>query len=879
MRRQVVLVFFLSLTAWYSSAQAPHFQSYFLLRKGEPVQINKIFQDSKGYVWFASDKGLFRFDGINQVLVDGTTADPVTALAEDEAGVIWAGTREGMMWSIGSDMRAVAFEPPEGTAAAEISDILFDKSGNLWFSTFNDGLYYYTAERLYRLDDTDGMPDLYVYDIEEDSSGNIWAGTDGGAAIVRLLDKKPQIEVIDYGAGLPDNIVRKVKMDGDKVLLAMEDAGVVSYDPRSRSMEPLFEWWSYGAINDFCVDNAQVWFATASGLIVLERNISLVSAVENVAGMSSVSTILKDVEGNVWAGSRTSLVRCFNNYVQYIDPVELQGGNVLAVAADKEGIWYSTDNGLFRRTIVNGRPVVKPLLRGTRYHGRKIISLYVDEEGYLWCGFYGEGVIRLHPSASGIEDLGRQLRNGNVLSISGAGGDVWMATLDGATRVRKSGGALTVDNFGKKEGLNADYIYQVFTDSKGRTWFGSDRQGVVMMENNTFRHFGEGFGTRAVYGFAEDGHGEIWVNVQLDGLYILRGDHFVKVRSDQNVNALVASRSGRILAVHDLGLEVHQLGDSAIRRFGEEVGFIERQANLNAVTRGPNGRIYIGTDKGIVVFTEYPAGIMTAPVPLIGGIRAFNVAHALEPGLTLAYDENNVTVSFLGIWFQNPMGLRFQYRLDGYDIDWIATQDRNATFSRLQPGNYTFWVRVSDSDDFSAAKDVSLTFVVTPPFWRTVPFYLVVALAVGLAVYSFIRLREKRLQQDMQILEEKVRQRTSEIRRKNEEIQAQAEEIKAINESLERRVHERTHELERKNKALEEYAFINAHNLRSPVASILGLINLLSSVDLDDSGKELIGHMKSSAERLDSVVRSITESIEKGDGYEGFEESESDGID
>jgi signal transduction histidine kinase len=99
----------------------------------------------------------------------------------------------------------------------------------------------------------------------------------------------------------------------------------------------------------------------------------------------------------------------------------------------------------------------------------------------------------------------------------------------------------------------------------------------------------------------------------------------------------------------------------------------------------------------------------------------------------------------------------------------------------------------------------------------------------------------------------------------NEEIQTQAEEIQVINESLEGQVRARTQELERKNIALEEYAFINAHKLRSPVASLLGLINLLRKTELNDEGRHIVGRMTDSAAKLDEIVRSITKAIEQGE--------------
>ncbi len=86
-----------------------------------------------------------------------------------------------------------------------------------------------------------------------------------------------------------------------------------------------------------------------------------------------------------------------------------------------------------------------------------------------------------------------------------------------------------------------------------------------------------------------------------------------------------------------------------------------------------------------------------------------------------------------------------------------------------------------------------------------------------------------------------------------------------FNENLEMLVKERTKQLESKNKALEEYAFINAHELRAPVASILGLINLMRTMELNEDEKVYLEHLQRSADKLDDVVNSITRAIEKGD--------------
>ncbi len=103
------------------------------------------------------------------------------------------------------------------------------------------------------------------------------------------------------------------------------------------------------------------------------------------------------------------------------------------------------------------------------------------------------------------------------------------------------------------------------------------------------------------------------------------------------------------------------------------------------------------------------------------------------------------------------------------------------------------------------------------------------------------------------------------LKESNDEIIAQAEEIKGINENLEVTVKQRTKDLEMKNKDLEEYAFVNAHKLRSPVASILGLLNLMKSAELNLESKNVMSQLTDTTAQLDQIVSSITKAIERGD--------------
>ena len=130
-------------------------------------------------------------------------------------------------------------------------------------------------------------------------------------------------------------------------------------------------------------------------------------------------------------------------------------------------------------------------------------------------------------------------------------------------------------------------------------------------------------------------------------------------------------------------------------------------------------------------------------------------------------------------------------------------------------------------------------------------------LLLAVAIFMIVLIRTR-----YELFSKEIKSRLA-LNASNEAIKIQAEEIKNINENLEGIVRQRTEELEQKNKMLAEYAFINAHKLRAPVASILGLIPILKTLPLSGEGKEVLRHLKESTDKLDDIVHSITRTLEQ----------------
>lgn len=880
-----LLILTLSLKVSVLTGQIPFFQQYYLLKKNEPVQVNILFQDRTGFIWFGTNKGLFRFDGINYkryTKADSLVDNNVTALAEDSIGRIWLGHQNGQLSFLEKGILKT-FETREGAAIEPISDILFDSKGNMWFSTLNDGLYYYTKDRLYRIDQQEGLPDLFIYDLFEDPQGNIWAGTDGGIAICSLNDRKVSIRVINTDDGLPDIIIKKINLlNADTISLATEDVGILNYNFKTHEFKHLIESsWRYGSISDFVTKENQVWISTpGKGLVVYDRKTKHVKLYSNFEAQSflSVNALMKDAEGNIWAGSKVGVSRTSGDAVEHLELLEpAKDLNILALAIDhRDRIWFSNSEGLFFRTYNNGSAMVEKKLENSAFKNATIISLYVDQQGFIWAGLYGNGLLRINPVTNQIKHFNKELRNGNILSITGKGNTVWVATLGGSTSINFSDGEYSIKNYSSSDGLSSDFIYQVFIDSQDCVWFATDGKGVSMLDETGFHHYEEGLASKVVYSFAEDVNKNIWVTSQDNGIYQFDGKKFVVVTDiklrDNTIQSLVSDQQGNLIAIHNFGIDVYDIQRKHMRYWGEETGIRDKHPNLNAVAKDRHGQMFIGTSKGIIKFSLSNDQANSIPKPSIDAVRIYDDVIDISTPPQLSYNENNVTVHYLGFWYQNSQNLNYVYKLENYDIEWIGTRNQDVTYSRLPPGDYIFKVKVSDTENFSNAPESSLAFSISPPFWRTGTFYVFIFGLVIISAYSLIKFRERKLLEDKLILEAKVEERTQEIQRKteeiqaqNEEIMAQAEEIQGINENLEMLVKQRTAELEKKNNALEEYAFINAHKLRSPVASILGLLNLLSKSDLKEDSKVIREHLQNSASKLDEVVRSITKAIEKAD--------------
>ena len=266
----LVLFILCAFNVFNLTAQVPPFKNIKVLKGKNNYSVRTIYQDKTGYLWFGTNLGLVRFDGINNILFnqkDSLADDIVTALCEDKQNQLWIGHKNGKITIHSKQTGFVRFDPEEGIGDKEISSIVVDSSGTVWFSTLGEGIYYYKNKRLYNVNVDDGLLDNYCYCLSIDNKQNVWVGTDAGISIYTLKNKS--IESISMKDGLPDNIVKSIVFsEKGSAWIGMEEGGITNYNTIKKIFTPLTDW-KFGSISSMVFgDKQNLWIAAPNtGLV------------------------------------------------------------------------------------------------------------------------------------------------------------------------------------------------------------------------------------------------------------------------------------------------------------------------------------------------------------------------------------------------------------------------------------------------------------------------------------------------------------------------------------------------------------------------------------------------------------------------------------
>ncbi|MEP7238567.1 MAG: two-component regulator propeller domain-containing protein [Ferruginibacter sp.] len=764
----------------YGYAQELGYKSFKLQDDNQPFKINTLFKSSDGYIYAGSTNGLYSFDGIKFNKNNFSKAgikDTVTAIFQDKTQQLWVGFKSG---HIAKKINGLLeyFRPEEGDPAVAITAFIQDKKNNIWFATNGEGIYYFSNNHLYLINTANGMSDLHVRTLILAGNGDVLAATDQGINVCSLVNGKAQVKVIGPKNGLPDYYVTAITAAGNNSYwIGMQEKGFCLYNHGTGkiTVPPANSTWNYGQVNELLVSQKSLWIATEeSGLLKqpgIDNPVSEFKIGNSV--QKKIYNLLQDNEGNIWMTTPTDLIAITGDKLKLLpvySPALFE--SIHATLCDHQNnIWISSNAGLIKYSFMNGSYTEKKYSFTGLSSKTDITGLYEDVNHNIWIGTMGKGILLLSPQTGQYRNLTENplLENASILCITGRGNTVCAGGLEGVAMIfniteknKAIAEKYSFTNYNDIENVGNNYIYNIYKDSRGRIWFGTDGKGITVLENGKLTTYNKENGLKDdhIYSFTEDEQGNIWFNTEGAGIYRFDGKTFKNYNtadgiSDLKITALKRGPLGNIFLINKKGMDILHTATGTISNYNNKQGISEVNSDMGSVAQDTAGNIILSTLQGFVVFTPIENTVYQ-PTTIIENVQLFLTDVDKDVKGIYKYDQNSFQFNFTGLYYTNPDEVHYQYKLEGLDTAWIMTRDRNVTFLRLQPGTYKFHIRSSLNENFGNADDATYTFEIEKPLWKRIWFIVLGVLLLAAILYWYMKWREQHLKNVQQLQQEKI---------------------------------------------------------------------------------------------------------------------------
>jgi diguanylate cyclase (GGDEF)-like protein/PAS domain S-box-containing protein len=654
---------------------------------GEPSRQSPwqgLAQGRDGSAWFASAAGLHRIASNGRIDRIGAPI-ALRSVMIDHRGRLWAGAAEGLYRLDGGTGVLIKVEDEALSALRDARAIVQTPDRRIWIAGYGNGLYRHDpdsghSQRVHAQSGVDAtLPEDTIDTLMVDHGGLLWAGG--------------------------------------------QYRGVAVADPRGTR-------FSYVLDLD---DNRTNGVSTGAG----------------VASDASVRSLAQDDSGAIWIGTDNAHLRRY----------DLSGDHFQDMSA-----MLPAGTGVRRITAIAREPQID---NAPAPHPGDAKPLLKPSPGRLWLAT-GAGLLRLEPGTQRIESVDlRGYRDAALRSLTFArDGSLWLGGDDvGALHYLPESGVLVRYAYreGDPKGLSHPRVNAILEDRKGRVWFGTG-DGLDLLDPNTgylrhYRHVTDeadslpGNFVRAVHQSAD---GAIWVGTQAglsrvvefgDGrirfehpLAEVLGDHPVPV-----VFSIAERPAGRLWLGTDAGILRFDTGASLVRRYGLADGLQDLEFNAGAVATLADGRLAFGGVRGLNLFD--PNRIIdsryTPPVRLLGAwigsdTSAGSSALWQSSRLEIPDGAGILRLRIGALDFGPNTGIRYRYRMDGFDRDWIDNGPRqDITYTRLPPGHYLFRAQSTNRDGVWNTQELRITVSVDPPLWRHPLAITAAALAALALLLSF----------------------------------------------------------------------------------------------------------------------------------------------
>ncbi|MBK8947221.1 MAG: hypothetical protein IPM32_18425 [Ignavibacteriae bacterium] len=845
-----------------------------------------ICEDHSGYLWIGTKTGGLnrydpktnKFEKWNLSISDSPEIN-ITSIFEDSKRNIWIGTYRNGLFRLNANTSEIEHwqnYPDKQKVLTDnfVTSIVEDQLSNIWIGTYNGLNKYIPSEKLISFREIIIDFKIPVWHLSKSSfyNNSIWIGTLKGLMRLDITTEKitnvqlPEKDGLNFGLSV-SSVVEEYYLDNEILWISTFD-GLVKINLTTSFKDRFLEEKNNDSdllsdeIHELMIDKSGVvWIATENGLNFYPAKKSKFNFRIPIIGKmldfpelfnNSVRAITQSKNKSLWLGTELGLYEIRNNDkdIKLIQSSEFNSLNVWSLCkGSSNNIWVGTYGQGIKELDLNTQKIKSWKVSNPNFNEQAynyIRTIIEDNNGELWIGFWGGGLARLNPKTSNIEYWRNDKNNPKSLSYN----DIWVIINDrrGRIWIGTNGGGLDLYqgqdknnfynwNFNKtnKQKLSSNNIYSICESNNRNT-----------KENETILWIGTANGLNKFVISNDTSSIEAKrLDIQISYYTVENG------LPDNTVESILEDDNGNLWIGTSSGISFFNIKSKKFTNFTTEDGLIGTSFNTGASYKTFNGEMLFGSLEGVNFFNPSKIELSNYSPPII--ISKFQVLNNTKGNksnsglmmssynnekVTLFYNQNDIFFQFSSLDFNSPEENKYQYYLNGFDDDWNFSDNRRfVTYTNLDPGEYEFWVRATNSDGVWSKQIAKLKILINPPFWKTWWAYTVYVLA-GLSLLTFIRTTE--------IKKRKIREEER-LRHERETALLREAELKTKNIEQE--------------KEIEKQKIRNriAQDLHDEIGSNLSSISLMSEIIQKDvnTNSEIAEKLK----RIHKVAKGSTQSI------------------
>jgi signal transduction histidine kinase/ligand-binding sensor domain-containing protein len=597
---------------------------------GRPFEhVTGMVQDSQGFMWLATKRGLFRYDGYqmtsyknNPLDINSLATNALEVITVDLNGIIWIGTqgfgldRYDPFTGIFTHFRHHDNDP-SSLSSDYVGALLVDRDGMLWIGS-SEGLSRYEASTgrfkhyPHRPNDSTSISSNEVMGIYEDSKGTLWIGT--GSVYGADKDKmdKGGLNRFDKTTG---TFTRYMHDPNDEHSLINNKVRAIFEDSKGNF------WVGTAGDGLHTMDRTKGTFRRHRYDPAFPEKLSRPPLHKLFAQFDHITFIKEDASGSIWIGTTESGLNNYNPKTGRVTHYQSRKDTTGAfIDRTTWASYISRDGIVWISTLEGSLYTVNPVKRNIPFYksiNGSINAFYEEEDGTFWIGTHNGGLIQNNPQNGTVKKFVHDPKNPETISNNTVHviskdkqGKIWVGTGGGLQLFNKEKGTFVRYGFDakNKNSLSSDYVVEIYEDRESNLWIGTFRglnrmnpaTGLVTRyifypEDTSF------LGSNTITSIWEDHQGQIWVSCALGGgvqrlnpangnfKNYLKGDGMIKILEDAGGTMWVAG--------NDL-YQYNQRYDT-FYRFVDPVSVIELN-NIRSFMKDDNGNFWIGKSDGIL---------------------------------------------------------------------------------------------------------------------------------------------------------------------------------------------------------------------------------------------------------------------------------------